>query len=139
MCSFGFGGGGQRAQQEQRGEDLELDLFVSLKDLYVGKSFSVEVQNKKICHNCRGSGAKSDSHTHKCHACGGNGVRMQRIQLAPGMFQQMTSTCDVCGGTGRIVKEKCPVCKGEKILTGMSELDVYIEKGMPDGHKIVGF
>lgn len=64
-------------------------------------------------------------------------MKTQRIQLAPGMFQQMTQTCDVCGGTGKIVKEKCPICKGDKVVTGMSELDVYVERGMPDGHKIV--
>jgi DnaJ-related protein SCJ1 len=138
FCSFGFGGQ-RRSAEEQRGDDLELDLFVSLKDLYLGRIISVEVQNKKICHHCRGSGAKSEAHTHTCHACGGRGMRTQRIQLAPGMFQQMTQTCDVCGGTGKIVKEKCPICKGDKVVTGMSELDLYVERGMPDGHKIVCF
>jgi DnaJ-related protein SCJ1 len=116
---------------------MEIDLYVSLKDLYLGKIVSVEIKGKKICPHCRGSGAKSDKHIKTCNSCGGQGVKTQRIQLAPGMFQQITQPCDVCHGTGKVVSEKCPICRGEKVVTGISEKDVYVERGMPDGHQIL--
>lgn len=131
------GGGGHFAEDERRGPDFQSDLFVTLEDLYNGKEISVQVQGKKICPKCRGSGARSDQHIHHCDVCGGRGVRTQRVQLAPGMFQQMTSPCNVCGGTGQRVTAKCTTCGGAKVTTETSELDVFVEKGMPDGEKII--
>ena len=39
-------------------------------------------------------------------------------------------------GTGDIMAEddRCPACKGEKILEEKKELDVKIEPGVPDNH-----
>lgn len=134
-----FGGGGRRGrnQEEIRGDDLKLELLVSLEDLYQGRFLSIEVSHKKLCSHCRGSGAASEQHIHQCSVCGGHGQRIQKVQIAPGMFQQFQQTCDACGGLGKIIKKKCPKCNGDKITNGISELDVYIERGMVNGETIV--
>jgi len=36
-----------------------------------------------------------------------------------------------------MIKKACHVCQGKKIVKGMDELTVYIEKGMLNGHEIV--
>lgn len=46
-------------------------------------------------------------------------------------------TCDQCGGKGRIVKSKCPHCKGNKVTRHSSQISVVVERGMPDGYKVV--
>lgn len=60
-------------------------------------------------------------------------------QLGPGFIQQFQTTCDKCGGKGKIIKGKCPVCSGKKVQRGDSEIDLFIERGMPDGYTIVSF
>lgn len=45
--------------------------------------------------------------------------------------------CGVCGGKGKIVKSKCPHCKGKKVKRGSHEFTLDIEKGMRQGQKIV--
>lgn len=64
-------------------------------------------------------------------------AQLVRRQLGPGFVQEMQIECDRCGGTGRIVKHHCPVCGGGKVVPGEEELEIIVERGMPDGHAIV--
>lgn len=57
-------------------------------------------------------------------------------QLMPGFVQQVQMQCDKCGGKGKIVSRKCAVCGGKKVERGSTQLEVPIEKGMPDGESI---
>ena len=36
-----------------------------------------------------------------------------------------------------MIKKQCHVCLGKKIVRGLDELTLYIEKGMPNGYEIV--
>jgi DnaJ-class molecular chaperone len=45
--------------------------------------------------------------------------------------------CPKCGGKGKVTAKVCHECKGDKIVKGLEELSVYIEKGMNNGHEIV--
>mmetsp|Transcript_50624 Transcript_50624/g.83988 ORF Transcript_50624/g.83988 Transcript_50624/m.83988 type:complete len:177 (-) Transcript_50624:94-624(-) len=55
----------------------------------------------------------------------------------PGFVQQVQMPCNDCGGTGKVHKEKCPHCKGKKVIPGTKTLEIVIERGMADGEKIV--
>jgi len=137
FSQFGFfGGGGRQSQEEQRGEDIKMDLHITLEDLYIGRNFEVLVKNQMLCPKCRGSGARNDNDVVNCNHCNGRGVRVTVHQLAPGFVQQVQSTCDMCGGTGKIVKSKCPHCQGKKVVHGEKTIDVFIERGMVDGETI---
>jgi DnaJ-related protein SCJ1 len=46
-------------------------------------------------------------------------------------------SCPKCRGKGKNIRRECHVCHGNKIVRGMEELTIYIEKGMPNGHEIV--
>ena len=43
----------------------------------------------------------------------------------------------MCEGRGKIIKTKCPVCKGKKVQRVNEQFTVIVEKGMPDGEEIV--
>jgi len=129
FSQFGFFGQGRQNQEDQRGEDVKIDIQVTLEDLYNGKSFEVLVKNQVLCPKCRGSGARSENDVHQCPSCGGRGIKVTMHQLGPGFVQQVQSQCDVCAGTGKIVKSKCPHCQGKKIVRGEKTIDVYIERG----------
>jgi len=131
-----FGGGQQRQQHEQRGEDMTVDLQATLEDLYVGRVVEVSVKHQVLCPKCRGSGAKSEDDVKTCPVCKGKGVKITQHTLGPGFVQQMQSTCDRCNGKGKIASSTCPHCAGKKVVSGQNVLDVYIEAGMPDGHVI---
>ncbi|KAI9335889.1 hypothetical protein BDR26DRAFT_516089 [Obelidium mucronatum] len=134
---FGGGGGGGRQQQERKGPEVTMQLQVSLEEIFNGEQIEVEVNKQIICPICRGSGAKNANDVQKCTSCGGHGVKIVKQQLAPGMWQQMQTHCDVCGGKGKIVKSKCTSCHGHKVKRGSHQITVTVERGMPDQHHIV--
>lgn len=59
-------------------------------------------------------------------------------QLGPSMIQQMQQACNDCKGTGESIndKDRCPGCKGEKVLQEKKVLEVHVEKGMQHNQKI---
>mmetsp|Transcript_42450 Transcript_42450/g.68929 ORF Transcript_42450/g.68929 Transcript_42450/m.68929 type:complete len:383 (+) Transcript_42450:251-1399(+) len=127
-----FGGGmfgGQQHEEQKRGPDLNLDVHVTLKDLYLGKVVSVAHKKQTLCLNYEDCRTDDQS-------CIGPGMKMVTRRLGPGFVQQMQSQDPACGGKGYRLKRRCRACpKGltesaEKILT------FEVEPGMADGHVI---
>lgn len=90
---FGGGGFGQGQEEEERtpkGHDIYVDLFVSLKDLYVGREIST-VRDKSVY--------KPASGTRKCKCK----QKLVTRQLGPGMFQQYTQQVGVRHSTLRVL------------------------------------
>eukprot|EP00842_Homolaphlyctis_polyrhiza_P006610 jgi/Hompol1/6950/HPOL_005131-RA len=137
FSQFAGGGGGGFGQRERRGPSVSMYVDVTLEELFVGTELEVEINKQIICPVCRGSGAKSSEHIKTCNTCGGSGVRIVRQQIAPGFVQQVQTSCDVCGGRGKIVQAKCPACSGHKVKRGSTQMTVQIERGMMDGQTIV--
>lgn len=131
----GLFGGGQ--QQQVKGQNSQLTVEIPLADLYNGKVHKFTIQKQKLCKKCKGTGAASGSDYIVCKHCNGQGHVVQRIQLAPGFVQQVQQACPHCGGKGKQVKNKCPACKGNKVLRGDAVLELEVERGMKDGHQVV--
>mmetsp|Transcript_18429 Transcript_18429/g.37599 ORF Transcript_18429/g.37599 Transcript_18429/m.37599 type:complete len:374 (-) Transcript_18429:46-1167(-) len=136
MFSNMFGGRRGGGQDQDKGPDVNLDVEVTLQDLYLGKSIELLVKKQIVCRQCGGSGARNPEDLHRCNTCGGSGVRVVRQQIAPGFVQQMQTTCTDCGGKGKVIKHVCQKCKGKKIQAGSETILLEVEKGMPDGHVI---
>ncbi|KAM3398779.1 dnaJ protein [Capsicum galapagoense] len=133
-----FGGGGSgRGRRQRRGEDVVHPLKVSLEDLYSGITKKLSLSRNVICSKCSGKGSKSGAST-KCSGCKGTGMKVSIRQLGPGMIQQMQHPCNECKGTGEMIddKDRCPQCKGEKVVPEKKVLEVHVEKGMQNGQKI---
>lgn len=138
--SFGnFFGGGGGPRGPRRTEDIVHEIQASLEDLYRGKTTKLSVTRNVICSVCTGAGTKSGGTAGKCKTCEGRGIRVIIKQLGPGMIQQMQTVCNDCGGKGEMIKEedKCKECKGKKVVKEKKILNVYIDKGMRHGQKIV--
>jgi DnaJ-related protein SCJ1 len=135
---FGFGRRSQQRNQGLRdGESFEVEIPVSLEDVYNGKELRFLHRKQTLCHRCRGSGTHRPEDVVKCSECGGTGTKTVTKRLGPGFVQQMQTTCNKCGGKGTISKSKCPHCHGTKVEMGAVDHFLLIEKGMPEGHKIV--
>lgn len=74
----------------------------------------------------------------KCSGCQGTGMKVSIRHLGPSMIQQMQHPCNECKGTGETIndKDRCPQCKGEKVVQEKKVLEVIVEKGMQNGQKI---
>uniref|UniRef100_A0A6B2L851 J domain-containing protein n=1 Tax=Arcella intermedia TaxID=1963864 RepID=A0A6B2L851_9EUKA len=134
---FGGGGGGGRKNQIPKGNPVTIKLQVTLEDLYIGKEVEVLQRRQVLCPHCRGTGAETPDDIGKCSTCGGTGTKTTTQTIGPGFVQRTQSPCDVCAGTGKIIKKKCSHCGGTKTDVAEQMLSVFIEKGMPDGHEIV--
>lgn len=128
-----FGG---RRNRQNKDEDIRVKVRCTLKDLYLGKEYEFVYTRHKMCPHCRGSGGENTDDVEVCDKCNGQGVVIERQQLGPGFFQQFQRSCPKCGGRGKTVKNNCHVCHGNKIVKGIDELTVFIEKGMKNGMEI---
>lgn len=129
-----FGGSGHFGHHggERRGPNMEVHVAVPLRNFYSGLKTEFNIEKQAICSACEGSGSE-DGDVETCNVCGGRGVRIQRQQLAPGLFQQVQMHCDKCGGKGKTIKHPCPVCQGSRVVRETETHVLEIEKGMPQG------
>merc|ERR1719267_43210 len=111
-----FGGGGGR-QQNQRGRNMDIELPVSLEDLYAGNEKAATVKRRVVCRNCKGK-----AHLPRCQACGAcpKEKKMVHKRAGPGMVVQQ-----------EVMVESKEKCKREE-----KTLHATIEKGMPDNEEI---
>ncbi|XP_030455500.1 dnaJ protein homolog [Syzygium oleosum] len=133
----GFGGGSSRGRRQRRGEDVVHPLKASLEDLYLGTTKKLSLSRNVLCSKCNGKGSKSGA-SMTCPGCQGTGVKVTIRQLGPSMIQQMQQHCNDCKGTGETIndKDRCPQCKGDKVVPEKKVLEVVVEKGMQNGQKI---
>lgn len=110
---------------------------MSLEDLYNGKVSKLQLGKNVLCKACNGAGGKEGA-TQQCSGCKGRGMKITIRQLGPGMVQQMQSVCPDCRGEGTMIAEKdrCKTCSGRKTVKETKMLEVHVDKGVPDGHKI---
>merc|ERR1719352_1895350 len=60
-----------------------------------------------------------------CAECDGRGVQVRVVRMGP-MIQQMQQPCGICNGVGKMYQTK----KEREVL------EIFVEKGAVDGHKI---
>lgn len=130
-------GGGSRGRGPSRGEDTMHPLKVSLEDMYVGKTTKLQLSKNVICGSCKGVGGKPGA-VASCKDCHGQGIKVSYQQIAPNMTRQFQTRCPTCHGQGETINEKdrCPKCKGKKVLNETKILEVHVEKGMRENQKI---
>lgn len=115
---FGTKGGGKgRKGGRPKTKDQARQIWVTLEHIYNGVTRQLPITRKVV---------DADSETATCEACDGRGFIQQMIQMGP-IIQQLRQACPECGGVGKRAKTR----------TERETLDVFVEKGSPDGHKIV--
>lgn len=55
------------------------------------------------------------------------------------MVQQLQMACSMCQGTGTYVspEDRCGSCQGRRVVPERKVLEVNVDRGAPDGHKVV--
>ncbi|MDE0880287.1 MAG: molecular chaperone DnaJ [Sphingomonas bacterium] len=127
---MGGGRGGGRAQQ-RRGADLRYDMEISLEEAYHGKSTEITVDVSDQCDTCDGSGARPGTHAKTCQQCNGHG----KVRVQQGFFV-VERACPVCQGTGEMIADPCPECRGDGRVEKTKTLTVEIPPGVDEGTRI---
>ena len=130
-----FGGRGQSAQVREEGEDININLVISFMEAAFGCEKEITVTRRERCSQCDGTGAKSNSDYVTCSECGGSGRVTYTQQTIFGMTRT-TGICRNCGGRGKVVKEKCPNCRGTGLKTVTAKIKVKIMAGI-DNEQVI--
>ena len=135
---FGGGFGGQRGSQQQRvhrGRDIRVRVKLTLEEIAKGAEKEISIEKSVPCADCGGKGAKNSSDIKTCPACHGTG-QVERV-VRQGFFQQVTySTCQQCGGEGKIVSNPCRSCNGTGLVRKRETIKVKIPAGVEAGMQL---
>ena len=110
---FGFGGRQEQEPETPKNTAVQIDLEVSLRDLYQGVEIPFEVTRATL---------EKAPGQRKCNCK----MRMVTQQLGPGMFQQYQ-------------KEECEKCDNVRWGSEQSTLNAVVEPGMKDGQTLLFF
>lgn len=128
-----------RREAPGRTEDARMDIEVTLAELYAGKVVKITSTRNVVCSGCHGSGARKKAVVKVCGACQGQGYTTKIKRVGPGLASQFHVDCETCGGTGKVLraKDKCKVCRGEKVEEETKILEFEILPGSRSGDSIV--
>lgn len=134
-----FGGGGarrgNRANMPRQGADLQYVMDLTFEEAIFGKEEVIHYHRNAECETCHGSGAKPGTDPVTCSKCHGAGViNVERATPFGRMMSQ--TTCDVCGGTGQEIKEKCETCHGHKHVEETHKVKVKVPAGVENGNQM---
>lgn len=133
---FGFGGGSRRsATGPYKGDDTLMRIRINFMDAVNGKKVTIPVAYDEKCKDCNGSGAKNGTEYDKCPHCNGKGRVIRQTQTFFGTMQS-EQPCSYCGGTGKIIKTKCPTCGGKGYTRVKKDIEINIPAGIQSGQQI---
>lgn len=129
----GFGGGG--AAQSKVGEDIQKEMTLSFMDAAKGCRKTISYMRNAPCETCKGTGAKGGTAFKTCSRCGGKGV-VQSVQNTVFGRTIRQGVCPDCGGSGKIITDKCVDCKGKGYTRKETEITFTIPAGVDNGSYI---
>ncbi len=131
-----FGGrGGPRGGGRNPGKApaRKTQIPLTLKDFYFGRTLQMRLDRKRFCGGCKGEGCTNQR---ACSDCGGQGIKIQMIQMGP-MMMQNHGPCMSCRGSGKTKGDSCKQCSGSKFMKQDKILELIVKPGMKAGENIV--
>ncbi len=134
----GFGGGfggGRQQQRVYRGRDIRVRVKLTLEEIAKGVEKEISIEKSVPCPECGGKGARNSSDIKTCSACNGTG-QVQRV--ANSIFGQTVtySTCQQCGGEGKVITNPCRNCGGSGLVRKRETIKVKIPAGVEAGMQL---
>ena len=137
FSGFGGGFGGQRQRQERvyRGRDIRVRVKLTLEEIAKGVTKEVSIEKSVPCTECGGRGAKNSSDIKTCPSCNGTGQVERIVRHAFGQSVSY-STCQQCGGEGKIISNPCRSCSGTGLVRKRETIEVRIPAGVEAGMQL---
>ena len=137
----GFGGGFGRSSRSAsgnspaRGANLRTEVRITFDEMVKGCTKNITVTLKEECETCHGTGAKPGTSRETCPKCKGKGQVAMTQRTMFGMMQSV-QPCPDCNGSGTIIREKCPTCRGIGYKNERKTLSVTIPAGIETGQAV---
>lgn len=136
MRDFGGGedffGGGGRSRGPARGDDLQVQLPLTLEEIASGVEKRIKVKHLKACDPCSGRGGTGEG---QCPQCKGRGQVRRVQQTMLGQFVNI-GTCPRCDGEGTVVATPCKSCGGDGRTSESDTVTVKVPAGVARGNYI---
>lgn len=126
---FGMGGQQEDAGEQKKGPNTVVLIDISLKSLYMGAVVEVGFERDILCHRWD----ECETNDNGCHAAG---IRVKKVQLAPGFVQQVQEEDSKCVARGKRYKKKCRACPDGATIPEVVPITLDIEPGMAGGTNI---
>ena len=117
------------------GADIAAVVELDLGEVIEEQKREVTFEAIAVCERCRGNGAEPGTPIEACPKCGGSGQLQQVSQSIFGQVVRAT-TCDRCGGEGRIPQTPCERCGGAGRIGETRAWEVDIPAGIEDGQRV---
>jgi molecular chaperone DnaJ len=128
---FNMGGQGRSRSRVQRGRDLRYDLELEFEEAVFGTEKEISVRRLETCDDCHGTGAANGKAPATCTQCSGRG----QVRFQQGFFS-VAKTCSRCNGTGTVISDPCPGCRGEGLQPKKHTINVKVPAGVEEGTRI---
>lgn len=129
-----FHSGIQPAYAPIKGENIEITIPFTIKDIKLKAEKSVEFDRFTNCVNCEGHGFKKLA-ADKCLSCRGSGYRLENTDSIFGNMK-VEKTCGSCSGKGYVNTKDCESCKGKGKLNDLINLKFVLPEHTIDGTRI---
>lgn len=129
-----FGAAG-RTTARRRGRDVLVAAEIDLVEAFEGVTREVSFDGMVTCESCHGRGVAEGGHAETCSTCQGNGVIRTARASVFGQVMQMVE-CTPCGGSGQVIPDPCPACRGAGATRGRRVLNVDIPAGVDTGTRL---
>jgi len=129
---FGSRGRARSAPRREVGQDIEDVVEITFEEAMFGAKKDVVIQRYTPCDECEGTGAEDPSSVKTCPQCEGSG-RMRRMTQSGFGTIIRESECYTCNGTGKIIKKKCSVCNGNKVVAETKTIHINTPPGVENG------
>lgn len=126
-----FNGFGRQQAPIERGNDVYVNVNVSLQDIYQQKTGTIKYTKHVPCHFCNGTGAE-DGKIKYCTTCNGTGMVSSTKVQGNAIFTSQ-SPCPTCGGSGKIPEKACAHCNGTGLEAAKGNVEFTIPNGVFDG------
>lgn len=130
-----FGGRRERAEVRFRGEDISVDVEMTLEEAAKGLEKELNIYLRSTCSSCHGSGAATGSKIKECPTCHGAGQIRKTKRTFLGSFAQV-ETCPDCHGEGSRPEKNCPKCGGDGRVRETRKIKITIPAGIADGQTV---
>jgi molecular chaperone DnaJ len=132
---FGAGASGRPANGPVDGDDIRVDIELTLEEVVSGSEKQIQYHRLESCEVCYGTGARPGTKPESCPVCKGSGAVRHTQNSILGTFST-TSACSRCRGEGKIIGSPCGQCAGRARVRKTVEKKVTIPPGVDNGTRM---
>ena len=129
---FGSRGRARSTPRREVGQDIEDYVTLTFEEAMFGTKKDVIIQRYTPCDECEGTGAEDPTSVKTCPQCEGAGRVRKMSQSGFGTIIR-EAECSTCRGTGKIIKKKCAVCNGRKVVAETKTININTPSGVENG------